>query len=68
MGFGLWHLAPVGVRPATYPGGAVSFVGVATLWGLIYGWVAQRNGSLRWTILSHNLLDFSGLGARVYFR
>ncbi len=67
LGFGVWHLAPQRVFPNPHPGGALSFVFVASLWGLLYGWVAQRTGSIRWTTLSHCLLDLSGLGATIYF-
>jgi membrane protease YdiL (CAAX protease family) len=66
FGFALWHLAPQIIVPNTRPGGAVSFVIAAGVWGLCYGWVAWRTRSIRWTSLSHILLDFSGLGGRVY--
>ncbi len=65
-GFALWHLAPQSVVPSTYPGGVYSFVGGAALWGLLWGWVAWRTRSIRWTTLSHALLDFSGLGGAFY--
>jgi hypothetical protein len=29
--------------------------------------VASRSGSIEWSVVSHVLLDFSGLGARIYF-
>jgi membrane protease YdiL (CAAX protease family) len=67
VGFGLWHLAPQSVSTGLgNPGGAVAFVGVATLFGLCLGWVAYRTGSIRWPVISHVLLDFAGLGGRVY--
>jgi membrane protease YdiL (CAAX protease family) len=67
--FGLWHISPQQVIfPNPRPGGVVSFVVAAAIWGLCYGWVAWRTGSIRWTTLSHVLLDFSGLGARIYLR
>jgi hypothetical protein len=36
--------------------------------GLCWGWIAYHTGSIRWTVVSHVLLDFAGLGALVYFR
>jgi membrane protease YdiL (CAAX protease family) len=67
VGFALSHYAPQTVFPSRYPGGASSFVVSAGLFGLLWGRVASRSGSVGWTVLSHALLDFSGLGARVYF-
>jgi membrane protease YdiL (CAAX protease family) len=67
IGFALWHLAPQSLFPYTRPGGMVSLVVVAGMIGLMWGWVAFRTRSIRWTTLSHILLDFSGLGGRVYF-
>ena len=65
-GFALWHLAPLSVRPSTMPGGAGGFIAGALLLGLGWGWVAWRTGSIRWTVVSHILLDLSGLGALKY--
>jgi membrane protease YdiL (CAAX protease family) len=67
VGFALSHYAPQSVFPSRYPGGASSFVVSAGLFGLLWGRVAYRSGCVGWTVLSHALLDFSGLGARVYF-
>jgi membrane protease YdiL (CAAX protease family) len=66
VGFALWHYAPQSVFPNRAPGGGHSLVAVAGAFGLLWGWLVQRTGSLRWTTLSHLLLDFSGLGARLY--
>ena len=33
---------------------------------LLWGHVARRTGSIRWTCAAHVLFDFSGLGARLY--
>jgi membrane protease YdiL (CAAX protease family) len=68
LGFGLWHLAPRSVSRSTHPGGMLSFVAVAMVFGLCWGWVAYRAASIRWVVVSHVLLDFAGLGALVYFR
>jgi len=67
VGFALWHYAPQVVFPSRYPGGATSFVASAGLFGLLWGLVAYRSGSIGWSVVSHVLLDFSGLGARIYF-
>lgn len=66
-GFAAWHLAPQALVPSRLPGGAASFVAGAGLFGLLWGGVAARTGSIRWTLASHALTDFAGLGARVYF-
>ncbi len=69
IGFGLWHIAPQSVSQGmSNPGGTAAFVVVGMLFGLGWGWVAWRTGSIRWTVISHVLLDFAGLGALVYFR
>jgi len=67
VGFAVWHYAPQGVFPSRYPGGVTTFVMSAGLFGLLWGRVAPRNGSIKWSVISHVLLDFSGLGARIYF-
>jgi hypothetical protein len=66
LGFALWHLAPQTVIPSSYPGGRLSFVGGAGVWGLLYGWVAWHTRSIRWTTASHVLLDALGLGGAIY--
>ena len=66
-GFAVWHLAPQSVVPSRHPGGAVSYVISSGLFGLLWGRILNRTGSIRWTVVSHVLLDFSGLGARIYF-
>lgn len=67
LGFAFWHLAPLSVRPSRSPGGAAAFVGVGLLFGLLWGWVPWKTGSIRWSTVSHAALDFTGLGTRVYF-
>jgi membrane protease YdiL (CAAX protease family) len=47
--------------------GRTSFVVSAGLFGLVWGRVAYRHGSIGWSTISHVLLDFSGLGASIYF-
>jgi len=67
LGFAAWHLAPLAVVPNRNPGGAWSFVAFSLIVGLLFGWVAWRSGSIRWTTMAHILLDFSGLGGLAYF-
>jgi len=66
VGFALWHLAPQAVHPITMPDGMMAFIAGALFFGLCWGWVAWRTGSIRWTVVSHVLTDFLGLGALVY--
>jgi uncharacterized protein len=67
IGFALWHFAPLRVMPNRNPGGAWSFVAFSFAVGLLFGWVAWRSGSIRWTTIAHVFLDFSGLGGLAYF-
>jgi hypothetical protein len=66
VGFAIWHFAPQTVFANTYPGGASSLVIFALLVGLSWGEVVRRTGRLRTVMGCHVLLDFSGLGARLY--
>jgi uncharacterized protein len=54
--FALWHLATTSVR-----GSALVLVGAAAYLGLVYGWVAYRTGTIRYTIIAHILLNAMGL-------
>ena len=67
IGFGLWHFAPVLAHWSWSPARALWIAASATLVGLAYGFVARRCDSIRWTILSHILMNFAGLGALAYF-
>lgn len=67
IGFGFWHVAPIAVHWSWSPMRAVGLALSATLVGLIYGVVARRTNSIRWTILSHVLMNFTGLGVLAYF-
>jgi membrane protease YdiL (CAAX protease family) len=57
--FGLWHLAPMAVRPSEMPGGNFAFALMAIVLGLTWGWVARMSGSIRWTVVAHVLLNFA---------
>jgi len=67
IGFGLWHVAPIAVHWSWSPGRALALAACAALVGLMYGLVARHTGSIRWTILSHILMNVAGLGALSYF-
>jgi len=67
VGFGFWHIAPLSIVPSTMRGGSLYFAIFAVVLGLAFGWVALSTGSIRWTTVSHALLDFAGLGTLIYF-
>lgn len=67
IGFGLWHVAPLLAHWSWSPGRALWLAASATLVGLAYGFVARHYRSIRWTIFSHVLMNFAGLGALAYF-
>lgn len=66
IGFALWHVSPLSVVPNRMPGGNWAFVLVSGVLGLLWGWVAFRTRSIRWTSIAHALFDFLGLGERIY--
>jgi membrane protease YdiL (CAAX protease family) len=61
VGFGLWHAAPLAVRPASKGNGR--FLAAATALGLSYGWAARRTDSLVPGLASHIATDATGLRA-----
>jgi len=67
VGFALWHLVPQSIHPSRMRGGTKSFLAGAFFIGLGHGWVAWRTRSIRWTVLTHILTDFLGLGGLIYF-
>jgi Type II CAAX prenyl endopeptidase Rce1-like len=60
IGFTVWHLAPVSVRP---PRQGRLFLAGSALIGAGFGWVAWRTRSLRLTLPAHVVTDASGLPA-----
>lgn len=64
IGFMIWHLAPNAVNPSSQ--GVIPFVAGAGFIALCWGLVALRTNSIRWTIISHIILDLSGMGALFY--
>lgn len=59
LGFALWHVAPLISNFSIQ--GAIAMVGGGLIIGLCWGYLAWRTGSIKWTIVSHIILDFSGL-------
>ncbi|WP_457566668.1 CPBP family intramembrane glutamic endopeptidase, partial [Caldithrix abyssi] len=66
VGFALWHWAPQRVRPSKMPGGVGAFLMGALFLGLCWGGVAWQTQSILFTIPSHVLTDFLGLGGLIY--
>jgi membrane protease YdiL (CAAX protease family) len=66
VGFAPWHYGPLSVQPNRRPGGNNSFVAVCLALGLLWGNVANRNHSIRWTAATYLLFDLAGLGALVF--
>ena len=65
--FGAWHLVVLsmsGLWPPVAP--LYAFILAASL-GLLYAWVVNRTGSIRWAAASHVLLNLSGMGALIIF-
>ena len=54
--FALWHISPTSIR-----GSAITLVSAAAFLGLLYGWIAFRTGSIRYTIPAHIAVNAMGL-------
>lgn len=59
-GFALFHLAPTLVFPAE--GGVFQFIMSTFALGLVYGWVAYRTKTARWTAIAHSLAGVLAFG------
>ena len=64
--YGIWHYVPLSVQPA--PIGNLYFIVSAIGMGLCWGALTYYTRSIFWSIVSHALVDFSGIGAIYYFR
>ncbi len=64
IGFAVWHVSPNSVNPSSY--GVPLFVLFSGILGIFWGIVAYRTKSIRWTLLSHIIVDLSGFGAMFY--
>lgn len=60
LGFAVSHLSPGLVYPAE--GGVLPFVVSTFFLGLVYGLVAYRTGSARWTAITHSLIGLLAFG------
>jgi len=63
--FGIWHYVPLSVQAASI--GNLYFILSAVGLGLCWGILTYYTRSIFWSIVSHALVDFSGLGALYYF-
>jgi membrane protease YdiL (CAAX protease family) len=67
-GFALWHFIPQSVFPAD---NVYSFVFSTLFLGLVYGFIAYRTGSAKWTTISHclnGILALSGMLAPILLK
>ena len=53
VGYAAWHFVPQMIFPAT--AGTLRFVVSTFFLGLVYGFIAYRTGSAKWTAISHSL-------------
>lgn len=60
IGFAAWHLVPQMVYPAE---NVFAFVLSTLFLGLVYGFIAYRTGSAKWTAISHSLSGWLALAA-----
>jgi uncharacterized protein len=58
LAFTAWHIAPAAATGGRTP---AFWFGTAFI-GLVFGWVAFRSGSIRWTTLAHVLVNAMGPG------
>jgi membrane protease YdiL (CAAX protease family) len=65
--FGAWQLVPWALFDSWLRPPAVVLLALSIAVGLLFGWVAQRTGSIRWTVMAHVLMNLSGIGAFVIF-
>ena len=63
-GFIAWHLAPQIILP--YRKGRLAFLMGSAIVGGCFAFAAKRQGSVRWTTVSHIVTDSSGLRAARY--
>ena len=62
--FAVWHYVPLSILPASV--GNFKFIVSALALGLCWGTVTYYTRSIFWSIISHTLLDFTGLGVIFY--
>ncbi len=64
--FGIWHYVPLSIQPAV--SGNFYFILSAVGIGFCWAVVTYYTRSVFWSIISHVLADWSGLGVLYYFR
>jgi membrane protease YdiL (CAAX protease family) len=62
IGFAIWHFIPQSVFPAD---NVYGFVVSTLLLGLVYGFIAYRTGSAKWTAFSHSLNGYIALSGMI---
>ena len=62
IGFALWHLAP---QQIFSDGNKFAFILSTFFLGLVYGWIAYKTGSAKWTAISHSLNGIIALGGAI---
>ena len=65
--FGIWQLVPWSLFDSWFRPPVHILLVVSIPMGLLYAWVAQRTGSIRWTTVAHVLTNLSGIGALLIF-
>ena len=65
--FGIWQLVPWALFSSWLRPSPLLVLAVSISVGLLFGWVAQRTGSIRWTTMAHVLANLSGIGALLIF-
>lgn len=63
--FGIWHYVPLSIQPASI--GNFYFILSAIGLGICWATVTYFTHSIFWSILSHTLVDLSGVGVMYYF-
>ena len=63
--FAIWHYVPLSVHPASV--GNLYVILSAVGLGLCWGAVTFYTRSIFWSIVSHTLVDFTGIGMLYYF-
>ncbi|HET9824241.1 MAG TPA: CPBP family glutamic-type intramembrane protease, partial [Chitinophagaceae bacterium] len=63
--FGIWHYVPLSLEPAFV--GNLHFILIAVGLGMCWATVTYFTHSIFWSIVSHALVNFSGMGAVYYF-
>jgi membrane protease YdiL (CAAX protease family) len=63
--FGIWHYVPLSIQPSSIDN--LYFILSATGLGFCWALVTYYTRSVFWSIVSHTLVDLSGIGALYFF-